>query len=1854
MSQHIYKIAHIRNNVIIKIYIYMGYARENLEKTDEQLKKMVVNGDMKDIISESLRDKIKKEDIDLKFINTQIFLDDTIETIKKKIMMNLDNKISFGEIYLFAKQLQNLDPVTVYQNLTQNGKLDLTKYRLLQFISNIEELADKSYDYDNDVYDYDDILSLNLSNKAYPVDTPIGQKFSAVEKFPFVVNPYNVIMYDPFLAKNVEGLLTTTNKNLLMNSGEIEDNIIYMCSAEETLEYSKTPKGEWPPLLQEDTIKIYFPYLLENEINSLDMLLSKKEELLANSENLIDENFRRTVDNIDLFHDIFYEKISELPYKEIGIKSVNLLIHQAFTFNLPLDVVFKLIHASETVPLIKYNPGKRQEKIYRLYADKIATNGKKIPFLNKSQINKLIKDLAKEKKVSLYIQQKIDYNMVSLICEFNNDGTIGIKTELPFVMKKNELDKFIQDTASPAINVVKDYLAQSGYAMNNFTSITDKYIELVDLKYSFVIPITKPMKFPSIIGCVSSIFSITSDNINEGAIMRFKRVANYNEMDSMEAFIIELAKSGDSQEEIIMGLMKNFNLKEAEARTKFAEFVSSLQLAEGAFQGRKLKIKNNPGFLTIMTKEAYTNNLIISISGINNIEYLKTIPIYIDSLLRITQFPKSTKILQSSINTLCKSSEIKKAEEVEDIVAPSEYPHQAPVIEGNELHFEEPDETSPQKDMFDLFLSDMEDEDDEEDDDEDDGLEAEGIEESAGDNPEDLVPSPNKGGANTPENELEVDITGKSLNNPNPFSERLNKRESNLFMVEEDGGYRAYSRMCPWNARRQPVILTDSEKEKIDKEHPGSYDEAVKYGSDKDKQFWYICPRYWSLKEGVSLTEEQAKSGKYGTIIPPNAKKVPPGGGVFEFASKDGEHLYPSPGFLKPSSHPKGKCFPCCFKSWTSPEQKRRRDICAKEMEGEKDIKSKKPKEVIDDYVLGFDKFPLEQRRYGYLPIAIQRFLHTDNKKCRISSKNPNLKDNHPCLLRYGVEQSSNQSFIACVADCLTDPIDTPPTIIEMKRTLIEAMDLDRFMVIQNGTLIDVFDSEGNIDLNKYKNTRIYKNVDLKKTSELDFLKKVARSYENFCNYLRNDSVKIDYTYLWDLICMPNPKIFLKGRNLIILELKNNDVTDNVSLICPSNHYSLSFFDSRRKCIILLKIGNYFEPIYSLKKIDLEYRVGKAFSMTDPHILPNIKQVLELIKKSLNKCDPLQSQPKIYKFKQNIMLGELVKLLESKDFSIDSQVLNYNGRVIGVMVSKDKLNGFLPCFPSSPMVDLEADYIWMDDGEKIASSYKKTFDFLKKVYNMSKEKILCRPSFKIIEDEHIVGILTQTNQFVPVKPVQDTSVDDLEPMYRDNYAVIDKESITSKEVDNDRINYIRKIQLETQFFNVFRNTIRILLGEFKNRKIREKIEEIVASKSLYLTKLSKIDSLIRDLTKDIIIFPEDTDNIIDTVTTCYMGGEDCSSKPFCIASKDKEIGCKLVIPEKNLINGQDNEEVYNGRIADEILRYNRIRSFIFKPKVFLSFGNLKYNLRDNEIILLQSLLTQDYFEDLIQAPTNEFIKYNTYDTVEPLKTEAYSSAAKDYIASNIDEASTKCEKKLLDEIKGVWGRALPPDNKEIEYSNSPSICTFQVILDLIKHNDPSNIKLTKQNLKELLNIEYISLFEKGHQRAILETFKLQGKQNISNKIEQGLTSLGSEIMNNEYYLTELDLWILSRKFNIPLVLFSAWPIRETLVLGAAQKLLVAHSDGTNSFYFIRPPPFYERKKNPPKYNLVVTKEGKIEKIPLNALLSKPKIKEIQENIRPDALIKFLIDWGSRSAKEFQNKNPVPKIKKGGKKKIILK
>ena len=109
--------------------------------------------------------------------------------------------------------------------------------------------------------------------------------------------------------------------------------------------------------------------------------------------------------------------------------------------------------------------------------------------------------------------------------------------------------------------------------------------------------------------------------------MRYKRVSNFNELDSQQAFIIEMLNKSNYETDILKGLMDNFQLKEDEAKLKIAALLDEVEIEQNLNKNRKLRVKNNPGFLTKITQDQFQNNIAIEVNNINDINYLQTIPI---------------------------------------------------------------------------------------------------------------------------------------------------------------------------------------------------------------------------------------------------------------------------------------------------------------------------------------------------------------------------------------------------------------------------------------------------------------------------------------------------------------------------------------------------------------------------------------------------------------------------------------------------------------------------------------------------------------------------------------------------------------------------------------------------------------------------------------------------------------------------------------------------------------------------------------------------------------------------------------------------------------------------------------------------------------------------------------------------------------------------------------------------------------------------------------------------------------------------------------------------------------------------
>ena len=1827
-----YKVNHLVDGKIKSIIVFHGNSEMNKNNYDVFTEKELTN--------------IEENKITVQFSDQQIHLDDNIGVIKIKILNEFKRIVSLEELYLFCEKKESINPVSLYQSLTQN-KIELTRIRLDQFLSNI--VGESINPPLKDIYNYDDILELKL-NKKYIMNKVVGQKNLIIEnEYPFVCNPFLVKQYDSLYEKNIRKSTSTMN-NLLLNSGDIINNNIYVCFAKDVLTFlSKNEK-----ISQEITIKLYFPFLYLSKIESLDELEESRTKLIDGNDRVITEKVFDNFKTIDMFYDVYKLQTKPLNYVDKGIKFIKAILKPKYDFVIPLEVIFKILHANIQNPFIKYNPSTRQENIYRLYTDKTAIDGRKIPYLKKGIIFKLMKNIGKGKSVTVYVENA---TIDMLSCEFNENGFVTIISECEKIISIKELEMIFIEYINPIISEIKTYLEQSGYKIDLFTSLTDENVVVEQITYETQLSIIKPFDLDKLTGCISSVFNNESGRLKDDIQLRFKRVSNFNKVTSQEAFILEKREEGLRGDEIIDALLINFkdDLTQQEAVELVKKVANETQLERGV-RKTDIKIKNNPGFKTIIKTEKKTSLLTITMENINDIHYLSVIPIYIDTMVRLTQNINTTKYPAKKIKTICSSGE-KEDVKVPDITIAEEIPIFNE--DTSDVKFSDSFE-SKQQNALDLFFGD--------DEEEFKGGQNEKSESSVSSDKSSLekLVSIDKPSSKKYESEVESEqeseqesevesaseaeevknIDGMSLRNY--FQNQIENKDKKLIIKQEVGNYSTYSKICQSSARRQPVIITDAELKKIKTEHKGFLreEDIITYGTDKP--YNYICPRYWCLKTNTLVEpkdfEEKMEKGKKvlihptcGKIIPKNENKVIPGHYVYEFytppANKPDFKRYPN---FQIDKHPDGYCLPCCFDKWNTPKTIAAKNKCYnKETKKEEE----KEKEEKDEYVKGPDKFPLKPHKWGYLPSSVQTILHEVNADCQISKTNTNLKEDFPCLLRHGVEINETQSFIASISDAIffakkttSEKIVKILTISEMKKRIKQSLTIDDFIKYQNGNLVtDFYNPSTKTDTIKYNDTKLYKKLNMEKEEDRVFYKRVVSAFENFIHFLEDPDVIINHVYLWDIVCTPNKYIFPEGINLVILNIPNNDITNNVEFICPSNHYSTEFYNARRQTLILVKQDNYYEPIYSFTLGKKKNSIQKTFSEYDKQLSKTMRIVFqEIIRPIYKRCLPLASMPKVYLAKQPILLRELVDQLKTYKYKIIKQVINFNNKVIGVIAENpDNVRCFVPCFPSS---QIEYEYVFMTEND-LWTTYKKTFDFLLNLYKQSNKKesggkvIPCKPVYKIIEDELVVGILTSSNQFVQISnplPEIDIKGEYNIPSFKNTNYIIDTKSkpmvqsdiflTTSNEVDKERVEFIQKIKQETNFYNVFRNTIRILLNDYDNVKTREKMEnELSKEYIVYSQKIKVVTQMLKKLAQNKIQFIGDKNyhKLINNISTCIIKNKSqCKDTPNLCTVTENGV-CNLILPENNLLTDKMNEPIYYKKMADELIRYNRIKSFIFKPQTYLSFGNIGYNLKDDEIILLQSLITQEYFELLIPALNNKYIIHNSYDETNPQLSQTYENV----ITESIPPVEKECEKITPRKITSVTlNKCFPKTFKEMGYGKN-SYCTFELIIDIMKKRGKS---VTTNEIKNDLFEEYQLYLEK-YKDKILDILIKEGKKLLGNQVKADILTFSSFIYADNYFLTPFDIWLLMNKYKIPTILISPIYIFQTKYKKHAFTL---YGNSEDEFVFIVIPGLHE--ETVPQFKIIVDGD--------NIFLSLRKLSdcsEMQESVGEKISIADYLDTFTR-------------------------
>jgi hypothetical protein len=734
----------------------------------------------------------------------------------------------------------------------------------------------------------------------------------------------------------------------------------------------------------------------------------------------------------------------------------------------------------------------------------------------------------------------------------------------------------------------------------------------------------------------------------------------------------------------------------------------------------------------------------------------------------------------------------------------------------------------------------------------------------------------------------------------------------------------------------------------------------------------------------------------------------------------------------------------------------------------------------------------------------------------------------------------------------------------------------------------------------QYKNSEIFKSI--KKISDDDaqfvFFKKVVCSYENFRKYIQSKTVFIDYEYTWDIICSPNPKLFRDGLNLAIIQIANRDITNNIEVICPSNHYSNNFFDDNKKTAIIMKRqikGKVsFEPIYevrgyrprifncifSIKNNTLKRITTESGRVIEETIIPQVlKKALDSVKNVYNKlCKPNNSIPrrgavnvsgrfpKLYEFERNISLSELKTRALKMRYKVLNQIVNYDGRVIGIFIEltrsqddeDETLSGIIMCEPSP--IDFSIPEINYIDDSSLWQPYENTVIFLNHVHTTL--KIPSRPIFKVIDDGKIVGIITETNQFVSIAIGEDESVRtdgifNIPILNTKDYNIADTEINLRLKQDPLREKYVKNMYLENNFYNVFRNTVRILINRYENIKIKEVILSILRRTDVvYLIKLALIQGEIIKLISRYILFDdthyneETLENISEITTSCLtnIDPNSCQQTKYCIKETDKEGKCKLVIPNRNLLYpNKSNRIMYVARVADEIIRYNIIRSFMFEQKLFPPV-NVNYNLRNDEIILSQSMLMDGYFENLHPQIENKYVKFNTHDNAEPLLTELYENI---YDASIDEQVSCSTDiGTLSSEFKKYFANY--KEYQILKFNPNAPVCSFEVILFILKSEGvrTGNKKLESVtvNILKLIILHFYNMCIQTSQNSdeikgkIVSVLKYYGMTTISDeydkKIKTGNDDDFIEVIPflENYYLTRLDIWIIANYYEVPVII----------------------------------------------------------------------------------------------------------------------
>ena len=1475
------------------------------------------------------------------YSNFPLTITDKIETFQYAILkaLNMTNEILLEELYLYAMSSITDSTDVIFSKLTDNEYV--TKSNLMNFLSNVEfnKTKSKLKSTKHEVYNFSEFEKLNL------------MKDAKREKVPLTILNKNITYINPYKALEIlnedETHTDLKSESVYVTHRSIQEFVhldntstitIYCCFLESIIQESNLHK------LTKDLIKQYFPSM--QNLVSREELNDYRDRNIKNASVL---NKKDIISSLLESKTILTKYLNTSPKKwesdfkkQTSIKNMRLEFQPKSPMFISLETLFHALELNSQTILIKYNPGARLEKYYRINLEN--TN------IRKSFILKINNELSRAKKrsVSCLLDIKFKTSTIPMIIEIRENGFVYISLQ-----SENIVEDKVYDSINLYLTDIEDILTN---VYNNFIQFINDYYH----QYNSLLP-----KF-------DNLYQDNLHIVEANIIKKHKIKANKFIFDNINKY-----------SPLIKNVFENIDTKQ----NSYVKFLFKYQ----QYNSHKIHVLFQRSVLKDKAFETIVQN-------ISHFDLLAPIMIMFDNLLYIAQeniqLTEHSIIMNnndSEINTLISQNNesiLSEKDEIEMMAYNNNNNNNNNNNKINEIEVPGNSELADEGDKELSMTKPLTEEDDK----------------------KLSLTNNNKSNVNVisqkiPEKKTLLGLKKQinSNNNDDFFGgaevpnldekrnytyDRIKQYDPNLVKKEKQNN-KNYSRYCLSSERRQPTIITESEKREIDEEAPGSYgNEAahiLNYRKRDGENLYYICPRYWCVDKNISLKHQDVTKTDTKLVSSkcPSGQIISYEHPLYHFKKGDkAKYINTYPGLnLKKSS------IPCCFKKPRKDvppinSDNVNRTINSTKVEGLNDIPSEKqdaflakqPKNVDEEEtsknirLLEYNKVPLPEFRYGYLPLNIKLMLNVKVDDC--------IEDRRNCLLRFGTTDEGNSSFLNTMHMYYNFKNDSKRITKSLKASIknIEKfkdeiinnwLTIDEFLNYQNGHLVEIFDYEevgGKVD---YDDTDLNNSVILdaitNDSGEIDktLQKKILNAFSNYKTYLSTGNV--DYKYTWELFTNKLNQVEKSKTNIIIIEVDGFEVESPFRIICPHNYKKNETFNPRKPSVIIMKHGNHYEGLIQRSRYgESKYYNKVFFGKSDTFLEPFLSKI-ENIYNNNDFCGKYMTNSIFVNEFNNfteVNPNQMQLFLDQNNFTIKRYIVNYNTRLCGFVLSHESQNRdfFIPVHQSGVE---EARNNFKNkrkyDLLNHVSEYLDLFETLQ-TFNMIHEMqntLSYKPKYFVCENNYVVGIQFENTLIVPILPhipketiPQDYMLD----CVKNNYIYMDKNqihyydsklnaSIVKKQSQSNIL--LDDINEKSKNYDTYRSHIKANINKVENRHIKHQIKTILINTNTdnYADVLEEIIKFIKEL-----------------------------------ASSNKE---------QIKYNNDEEFDLYAYKMSDELLRYYRIRDYIFVDNKYILFGEKYFRPKENELLIGQSSL--DTLNEELTIKGEDKNSHSNYQSSEPEK-----------------------------------------------------------------------------------------------------------------------------------------------------------------------------------------------------------------------------------------------------------------------------